>query len=109
MTPIGDVVLDWGRATHVRSASPGALGAAQHGGAALTSCVSVRGSDHLMLLQAVESKDDVALARMDLDAALSFIGNPGLCQVSTCCIGALGLHMPGVRSHLRSLTLRRER
>ena len=32
--------------------------------------------------------DDITLARLDLNNALDFVGNPGLCQVSRCCLGA---------------------
>ena len=52
------------------------------------------------LSQAVERTDDTANARFELDAALDFTGNPALCQVSRCCLGACASTQVNVRSRV---------
>jgi hypothetical protein len=76
---LGNLVLDWSRAMHVRTAC-----SVQHGALALTTTDVVAAR----ITQAVKRTDDIALARIDLSNALGFVGNPGLCQVSRCCLGA---------------------
>ena len=81
VTSLNEIVLDWGRAMEARNPAFAPPPAAQ---------VLTRDDAGLRFpkSQAVERKDDVRLARADLDAALDFTGNFTMCQVSKCCIGA---------------------